>query len=292
MKFTITSFSTALYSTWIFVEELGLLIDAGDGVAAGLLGKCGKIRHAFITHPDRDHLKGLPQFVQLNARGSYPVIYYPKDAGSFPAMADFLSKFDPHVADLPWQGIVDGEQIEIKQNMVVRALRNEHVPVPVGVHKSLSYQVFETKRKLKPELQGLDQNEIKKIAAEQGQEALTYAVENKALSFSGDTPVDDYSKWDGSQILMHEATFLQEEGDGHVEARGNRHSTLEEVIRMASEIDLGTLILNHFSSRYDREAIDTALRGFLKKYPLDIPLHLVYPGEIKRDILSQEPFNA
>ena len=34
MQLTINTYSTALFSTWINVEELGLLIDAGDGVMA------------------------------------------------------------------------------------------------------------------------------------------------------------------------------------------------------------------------------------------------------------------
>ncbi|WP_315814720.1 hypothetical protein [Paraflavitalea speifideaquila] len=42
MQFTITGYSTALFSTWYFIEELGLLFDAGDGVSAGLLQKAGK----------------------------------------------------------------------------------------------------------------------------------------------------------------------------------------------------------------------------------------------------------
>jgi len=56
MKFKISAFSTALFSTWINVEELNLLIDAGDGVSMGLLQKSRKVKHVFITHPDRDHL--------------------------------------------------------------------------------------------------------------------------------------------------------------------------------------------------------------------------------------------
>lgn len=51
MKYKISAFSTALFSTWINVEELNLLIDAGDGLTAGLLQKSRKIKNVFITHP-------------------------------------------------------------------------------------------------------------------------------------------------------------------------------------------------------------------------------------------------
>lgn len=97
MKLTISGYSTALFFTWYFIEELGLLFDAGDGVATGLLQKSKKIKHAFISHADRDHIMGLLQLNQLNARDGFPVIHYPKDCGSFPALKDFSKKFDSHV---------------------------------------------------------------------------------------------------------------------------------------------------------------------------------------------------
>jgi len=99
MKLTITAYSTAaystaLFSTWYFIEEFGLLFDGGDGLSAHLLQKARKIKHAFISHADRDHLSGLIQFNQLNARDGFPIIYYPKDSSSFPYMADFAAKLN------------------------------------------------------------------------------------------------------------------------------------------------------------------------------------------------------
>ena len=292
MSYTITAYSTALFSTWINVEELNLLIDAGDGLCAGLLQKARKIKHAFITHPDRDHLTGLPQYLQLNSREGLPVVYYPRDAGSFPAMAAFLEKFDPHTGNSTWQGIADGDRIEIKKNIYVEGLRNGHVKCPVGVHKSLSYKVYEQKQKLRAEFQALSGKEIQEVVAKHGREYITDTVERNILSFSGDTPVDDYAKWDGSEILIHESTFLKEEGDAQVESRGNRHSRIDEVLQMVAEIEVGTLILNHFSSRYSKEDIDHVTRKLLKEYQIKTPVHLIYPGEIKRDILNQPAINS
>lgn len=39
MPLTITGYSTGLFATWYFIEELGILFDAGDGVSAGLTQK-------------------------------------------------------------------------------------------------------------------------------------------------------------------------------------------------------------------------------------------------------------
>ncbi len=291
MNYKITAYSTALFSTWINVEELNLLIDAGDGLTAGLLQKSRKIKNVFITHPDRDHLNGLPQFVQLNSREGLPKIHYPKDSGSFPAMKNFLEKFDPHVSSCSWIGIEDKSRIEIKNNIVIEAIRNEHVKCPVGVHKSLSYKLYEVKKKLKPEFQDKSNNEIKEIVGKYGRDFATEQVESNIISFSGDTPVDDYSKWDGSKILIHESTFLKNEGDSQIESRGNKHSRIDEVLKMVKDINIETLILNHFSSRYSKMEIDHAVRKLLAEYKIQIPVFLVYPGELHRDILNTRPIN-
>ncbi|HLP21950.1 MAG TPA: hypothetical protein VK174_16670, partial [Chitinophagales bacterium] len=145
MKLTITGYSTALFSTWYFIEELGLLFDAGDGITASLLQKARKINHAFISHADRDHLTGLLQFNQLNARPDAPKIYYPSNSGSFPAMAEFAKKFDPHVSGTLWQGINGEEHIGIKEGHYVQAMRNNHVKAAPDVFKSLSYKVYQLK---------------------------------------------------------------------------------------------------------------------------------------------------
>lgn len=292
MNYKISIYSTALFSTWINVEELNLLIDAGDGITSGLLSKSRKIKHVFITHPDRDHLNGLPQFLQLNSREELPIIHFPKDSGSFPAMQNFLSKFDPHVKGSKWIPIKDQQIVPIKKGFEIKALRNEHIKSPIGVHKSLSYQLFEVKKKLKPEFVNLSQEEIKKIAQSNGREFLTQTIKRKLISFSGDTPVNEYSNWNESEILIHESTFLRNESDSKIESRGNKHSTLDEVMRMVKEIEIKTLILNHFSSRYSREDINTAVMKQIKEMSIQIPVHVIYPGEIKRDILKAKPLNG
>ena len=165
MNLNITAYSTALFSTWINIEELHLLLDAGDGVSSGLLQKSGKIKYVFITHPDRDHITGLFQLYQLNARKGLPKIYHPKDSGSFPAMKDFLQKFDTHIQGSEWHPIQHLDRIEIRNDLFVEAIRNEHVAVPQGISKSLSFKLYQTKQKLKQEFTDLKGAEIKQMIA-------------------------------------------------------------------------------------------------------------------------------
>jgi len=290
MRLTITGYSTALFSTWFFIEELGLLFDAGDGLMAGLLQKSRKIKHVFISHADRDHLMGLFQFNQLNAReGGFPIIHYPKDSGSFPAIASFVQKFDPHVPSATWLPLSEGQLIEIKSNVFVEAIKNGHIIANPALTKSLSFHVYEKRRKLKPAFKSASGEEVRQAIAKHGQDYVTDSIQSPIISYSGDTPLESDGRWQNSRILIHEATFLYKNSDDGTESSRNKHSTLEEVIEMVADTQVEKLILSHFSSRYSKEQIDVAILELCQKYKLKIPVYRVLPGEIARDILNQEP---
>lgn len=287
--FTISGYSTALFSTWFFIDELGILFDVGDGVTAALLQKSRKIKHVFISHADRDHLTGLFQFNQLNARKGLPIIHYPADSGSFPAIENFTKKFDPHVGGTVWKPIKENQDFEIKPKIFVRSIRNNHVIAPFEITKSLSFQIITKTPKLKPKFQNLSGTEIKKLAIERGQDFITNTVTENILGYSGDTPVDNYEHWNNTKILIHEATFL--DNNEKLNNHANKHSTLEDVIKMVSEIKVEKLILSHFSSRYSKTEIDAAIRKFCKQYHVKIPVFRVLPGEVSFDILRGEIIN-
>lgn len=290
MKLTITGFSTALFSTWYFIEELGLLFDAGDGVAATLLQKSRKIKHIFISHPDRDHITGLFQIRQLNAReGGYPFVYYPKDSGSFPAMDRFMSKFDPHTKENIWIPLSSVQDSWIKNGIVVRSVRNEHIEAPLETIKSLSFDVMEIKRKLKDDFKHISPKELQKIRLEKGADFITEEKTQSILSYSGDTPVRDFDRWKNSKILIHEATFLDDSVKTNPHRKKNEHSILKEVIEMVAASKVEQLILGHFSSRYSKEQIKMAVEQAAQKHKLTIPIFCVFPGEVMHNILEQKP---
>jgi ribonuclease Z len=290
MKLTITGYSTALFATWYFIEELGLLFDAGDGVSSNLLQKARKIKHIFVSHPDRDHITGLLQIRQLNARkGGYPFVYYPKDSGSFPAMDNFMSKFDPHTEENIWTPLGQHQETFIKKDILVRSIRNEHIEAPLEIIKSLSFDVIEVKRKLKEVFIGCSKKELQAIRLEKGNDFITENRRQSILSYSGDTPVRDFDRWKDSKILIHESTFLDHSVKTNKGRKKNEHSVLEEVVEMVAASKVEQLILGHFSCRYSKEMIEYALKELAQKHTLNIPVFCVFPGETMRDILAQTP---
>jgi len=284
MNLTISGYSTALFSTWYFIEELGLLFDCGDGLMSTLLQKSRKIENVFISHPDRDHLTGLLQLNQLNARDGFPIIHYPKDSSSFPALRDFSMKFDPHVKGTVWHPIVDRDRVWIKKDIYVEALRNNHVPAAENVFKSFGFKVVQVKYKLKQEYMSLPPLDIKKAIDTLGKEATHNIEETILLAYSGDTPAENFSYWNNAKILIHEATFLGDEVE--IQSHRNKHSKLEDVLSNVAEIQIEALILGHFSSRYSNEQIDESIRELCKKFNIQIPVYRVLPGQTMFDILS------
>ncbi len=284
MKLTINSYSTALFSTWHFIEEFKLLFDAGDGLVANLMGKCGKIKHVFISHADRDHVTGLLQFNQLFAQHN-PMIYYPKDAQSFPYLNKFFQQFDPHNRGTGWQAIDHLEKVDIKPGYVVESFENSHVN-KVGL-KSLSYRVIEEKNKLKTEFLNLSPEKLIELKKRKGNGYLFDKRQNTALTYSGDTPVEDYTVYDQSEVLIHEATFLKKTET----TEKNSHSSLEEVMKMVSEIKVGKLVLSHFSSRYDQAEIDREILKLIKDYQIKTPVWRIPIGKTVKDILNTNPIN-
>lgn len=287
---TISAYATAMFASWYFIEEYGLLFDAGDGLMAGLLQKSRKIEHVFISHPDRDHLTGLLQFNQLNAReGGKPRIYYPADSGSFPALEQFSKQFDPHVVASTWLPIRDGDKIWIREDMYVQALRNNHIPAAPGIDKSFGYKLVQVRRKLKPALAALSPDEIKTQIQNLGKEACTDATEQLLFAYSGDTPAENFEQWDGAAILVHEATFLGPSIDKTAPSHSAKHSTLDAVLSHLAPLQIGQLVLGHFSSRYSAELIDETIIKLCQVYEVHFPVYRILPGEVSRDILDQEP---
>ncbi|MFT5127165.1 MAG: ribonuclease Z [Rhodothermales bacterium] len=255
----------------------------GDGVSAALAGKAGAIRNVFVTHADRDHLGGLLQFHQLHAGKGRPKIHYPRDCGSFPALRDFLTRFDPDSGPATWQPIATGDVTDIGRGHAVHAIRSEHIAAPPEASKAFSFRVHRCKDVLRQEFRHLPGAEIATLRKERGDVAVLDRVETPVFGFSGDCPRLDPETWTGVPILMHECTFLDPN------TAREQHAHLQQVLDAASTMEFRSLILMHLSTRYSHDEIRQRVRAESAKRRLPFPVYVMLPGEVYRDVLSTEP---
>jgi len=292
MQLTISGYSTALFSTWYFVEELGILFDAGDGLIANLLQKSRKIKYVFLSHADRDHLTGLLQLNQLNARPGYPKMYYPKDARSIHSLELFSKDFDDQVQGTEWIALSEGQEVEIKKDVSVTSIKNHHVASPDSIVKSTGYLVQQRKYKLKQEYLGCNAAEIIGIRERFGDDHLTDELRINIIGYSGDTPVENFSIWNNTEILIHEATFLNRAEISDNDTRRNKHSVLEDVLLAASSANIKKLVIGHISSRYKPDQIDECIIKNCRRYNISFPVFRLLPGEFVHNILIKDPING
>ncbi len=281
---TLHGASTALFSTWYFAEQYGVMFDCGDGASAALMHKARKVRHLFLSHADRDHIAGILAFQQLYG-GPGLTIHYPVDSGSFPPLAAFCRDFDPHIRGTTWRPISDGQTVPIGKGLSVRAMENNHIRgIKPGI-RSLSYFITRRKRKLRPEHHGKPGAEIAALRHSYEEDAITQEQHDLVFAYSGDTSVLDDGRYEGAEVLIHEATFIDAADDSVDDPTRFRHSVLVDVLDMVAGMKIGHLVLGHFSGRYTATSIGNAVREGCAERGINCPVSLVLPGITQHNIL-------
>ena len=278
----IAAYSTALYSTWIFLEELRLLFDAGDGVAAMLGGKGRKAKTVALSHSDRDHVTGLLQLQQLHARHNGLRVLYPADSRGIPLLAEFCARFDPWAGPfVNWERVLPDERVTLEGDLALIPVQNTHIPGR-GV-RSLGYKVVRRVRKLRPEYAGLPGERLRDL----DKNRITETVERPLLAFSGDTGPMPPETWAGQPILLHEATFLRAADIERGPERTQQHSCLDEVLDLARAARPERLVLTHLSPRYGEDEAREAIARTAREMRVPCPIWLVPPGRMVPDVFAE-----
>lgn len=247
--------------------------------------KARKVRHVFLSHADRDHISGMLAFNQLYG-GPKLTVHYPVDSGSFPPLAEFCRRFDPWIEGTVWQPIEDGQSVPVGKGLSVRAMENSHMRgVRPGI-RSLSYVVERSVRKLRPEFVGMPGSAIAALRKEVGAEAMTDELRIPALIYSGDTGVLDDGRYDGAEVLIHEATFIDRTDSSEGDPTRFRHSVLQDVLVMVANARPAHLVLGHFSGRYSAEQIKAAVREECAAHGVNCPVSVMLPGVVDHDVLT------
>jgi ribonuclease Z len=274
-------YSKGLYATWIYYAPDRIAFDAGEGMSSILGNKAFAIQRIFLSHGHADHISGLIGLINIrnSAMGDTEkplTIYYPKDNWRIAELIAYIARTNSKLDyELTWIPIEAGERITVfeGQNMrYIEAFPTKHT----RGERSLGYNVVEVRRRLKEEYQGLSEDEILKLVLKKGREEVTTTYPQKLFSYGGDSAPLDPELVEGTEILCHEATFLNEEDRENL-----THSTLEEAIEVARRAGVKReLYVIHISSRYRKEL--PKIGAELEKLDLGFTIHLVPPGRICR----------
>ncbi len=243
------------------------LFDCGEGTQRQMMrfGVGFGVREIFISHLHADHYLGLPGLLRtMSLQGREEDLVVWGGAGSEGQLRDTIElggdrlQFSVSVRELPAREAVRHEGFEI------RAFPVEHTPASVGFalveDDRLGRFDVELARRLGvpegPAFGRLHRGEDVQLddgSVVGATQVVGPTRPGRILVYSGDTrPCEaTVGAARGADLLVHEATFSEEEAE---RARETRHSTAREAATVAERAGARNLVLTHFSARYSQQA--------------------------------------
>jgi ribonuclease Z len=240
-----------------------LLFDCAEGTQRQLLvSSIGliELRELFLTHYHADHYLGLPGMLKtfaLRGREVPITIYGP------PGLRDLFGALRRIFGKLTYEY----KLVELRPGDVLARddYRLETFPVAHGV-SSIGYSLVEDDRPGRFDVEtadalgvpaGPDRGTLQRgetITLADGRtvrpdDVLGPPRPGRKVSLTGDTAPSPLvvEAVRGADVLVHEATFLEEERD---RARETLHSTAVDAATVARDAEVGLLCLTHLSNRY------------------------------------------
>lgn len=215
------------------------------------MGSCSRsavsLSTVLFTHAHIDHMGALATHAATRELWGLPPARYILPPSVVPGVEQLLAawrtldgaSFDPELVPL-----APGESFDLGKGRTVTALRTVHRVV------SQAYVVAERRKRLLPELAGLEGRQIaaKRAAGEPVDEVWS----QDELAFSGDTRIEgltDHERILSCRRLICEVTFLDERVPVEM-ARKMGHIHLDELIRDAALFRNEALLFTHRSARY------------------------------------------
>jgi len=259
--YTIEGYSRAAVQSYWRIPELKLGFDMG-GTPWSFMGT----QTYFITHAHLDHMVALPAYVARRRmmKMEPPKIFVPEEVHeATDRMLKAWQRLDRGRMVCELVPAKPGVEYELSREHIVTAFPTKHT-VP-----SLGYIVWERRRKLKPEYQGLTGDEIRDIR-KSGIE-VSGEVRIPIVCYCGDTApagLDADPAVYQARILITELTFFRPE---HRKEKIHKfgHTHLDDILERADLFKNELIILGHFSTRYMdnqiRKAVEKRLPEGLKE---------------------------
>lgn len=248
---TIEGYSRAAVQSYWRIPELKLGFDLG-GSPWSFMGT----QTYFITHPHLDHMAALPVYVARRRmmKMEPPTIYVPAEVVEpVQRMLRSWQRLDRGRMHCDLIGVSPGDEIELSREHVVTVFETVHTVPSVG------YLVWDRRKKLKAEYQGLPQDQIRDIRL--SGEDVSEEVRVPLVCYTGDTApggFDNYAPVMEADVLITELTFFRPE---HRKEKIHKfgHTHLDDLIERADRFRNNLIILAHFSTRYHERQIRKAV---------------------------------
>lgn len=243
------------------------LIDCGEGTQVELRRnkvKFNRIKHIFISHLHGDHyfgLIGLISTFRLLTRETELHIYSPKGLKEVVTLQMKLaSSWTNYQLIFHELTSKESELIFEDDKVEVHTIPLDHRIYTNGFHfkEKPGPRKLDLNAALNADIDKVYYNKVKQgfdVVNNQGKliknETVTSdPIEPKSYAFCSDTAYNeniiDIIK--GATVLYHESTFLEKNKELAVPTK---HSTAKQAASIAKQAEVGTLILGHFSTRYD-----------------------------------------
>ncbi|CAK9004989.1 tRNase Z TRZ1 (Nuclear ribonuclease Z) (Nuclear RNase Z) (Short tRNase Z 1) (Zinc phosphodiesterase NUZ) (tRNA 3 endonuclease) (tRNase ZS1) (AthTRZS1) [Durusdinium trenchii] len=256
---TLEGYSRAAVQTYWRVPELKLGFDLG-GSPWSFMGT----PTYFISHAHLDHMAALPAYVARRRmmKMDPPAIYIPAEVvESVERMLKSWQRLDRGRMLCELIGVSPGDEISLSREHVVTVFATDHTVPSVG------YIVWERRKKLKPEYQGLSGDEIRDVALS-GVE-VSAEIRVPIVAYCGDTApkaLDACPDVYKARILITETTFFRPE---HRREKIHKygHTHLDDIVARADRFENELIVLGHFSTRYHDKQIRRACE---KRMPAEL----------------------
>lgn len=254
---TIEGYSRAAVQSYWRVPELKLGFDLG-GSPWSFMGT----PTICVTHAHLDHLAAIPVYVARRRmmKMEPPTIYLPEDAvENVQRMLHVWQRLDRGRMTCELRGVKPGDEIELSRENILTVFETVHTVPSVG------YIVWDRRKKLRPEFQGLTGDQIRDLR--QAGTDVTQEVRFPLVCYVGDTAPKAFDLCPTlyeAQILITEMTFARPE---HRKEKIHKfgHTHLDDLVERADKFRNGLIILSHFTTRTHDNQFEQAVNRRMPK---------------------------